>query len=234
MPIIQQYMTLLQYSWGLYLVDLPFKFLYIWDFPPICRCNPLPTAHVCYPLPDRNSLFSFSQPILAGATVSSDSLQFAFLFLAQLRPAPDPDCVMALRHIMCVAARPPCNETVQNLLPICSDSCLAYTRIFEEDTCTPIIEYARTLQESRIELLELFVELFIQVDCTNSSTYYFYEDVEQRLGSGSDGCTDLFPSEDKGKWKPIILWWAFCFKMAIQNTMCWCPKNQLDFIDFLW
>ncbi len=41
---------------------------------------------------------------------------------------------------------------------------------------------------------------------------------------------------------------SLCFKMAIQNTMCWCPKNQLDlfidtiydlfyqldFIDFIW
>ncbi len=143
---------------------------------------------------------SLSKQILAGATVSYNTVEFAFLFLDQIRPTPDPDCVAALRHIMCIAARPPCNETVQNLLPICSDSCMAYTRIFEEEACTPIVEYARTLQAtSGIQLLDFFVELFIQVDCANSSTYYFYEEIEPLLGSGSDGCTDLFSSEDKSK-----------------------------------
>ncbi len=144
-------------------------------------------------------MYTIPQQIPSGIRLNSESVRIAFLVLQQFQPPPNPDCITALEHMMCIAATPPCSETTDLLLPICTESCLAFSRVFEEETCNGVLEYAQTLASTtEIKVLKLFVDLLTQFDCNHSSSLYLHDNVEELLGSESDGCTDLQPANDTG------------------------------------
>ena len=86
------------------------------------------------------------------------------------------------------------------LLPICSDSCLAFTRIVEEGGCDSLYQYGRELLQSPAFLEGTtfnVLNLLLQLDCTNTSTYIFYDDLETVVDPSH--CTDLYTASEKGK-----------------------------------
>lgn len=144
-------------------------------------------------------MYTIPQQAPPGVTLESESVRIAFLVLKQFQPPPHPDCVNALEHMMCIAAAPPCNQTTDLLLPICTESCLAFTRLVEERTCDGIIEEAQILAVStEVKVLVLFVDLLLNFDCDEPSSLYLHDNVEELLGMESDGCTELQSANDTG------------------------------------
>ena len=148
-------------------------------------------------IPSRNSNYRYPQLLPEDAELSGNSVRLGFLFVQSANPPADPDCASAIYHIMCLAARPPCDNSTDLLLPICPDSCLAYNRIIEEGKCASLFEYGQTLISSSqgIDILPVLLDLLLSIDCFNLSSYYFYN--ETYVGQNNQ-CTDLFSVEDKG------------------------------------
>ena len=92
---------------------------------------------------------------------------------------------------------PPCDNNTDLLLPICQNSCLAYSKIVEAGNCTSLFDYVHTLTVSSggSDNLSVVLDLLLNTDCSNSSTYYFYGETFVDYSS----CTDLFSEEEKGK-----------------------------------
>ena len=164
-----------------------------------CRCQELDPNHACYTLLARNSFYFIPQQTPDGVFITSDSIHTAFLILSQFQPPPNPDCVNAFKHMMCIASVPPCDKITDRLLPICTKSCLAFTRILEENTCNDALMDANVLAMfSQIKTLVLFVDLLFKFDCDNPSALYLHDNVTAILGNSRDGCTDLLPVNDTG------------------------------------
>lgn len=158
-----------------------------------CRCVPVETDHTCHLSPDVNSMYQFPQNIPT-IFFSSRSVKIAFTFLITLLP-PD-DCSVAFQRITCIGATPPCNPESGLLLPICPSSCNAYSRLSIEGICDEVFEFARQIQEqSNLEDFQFFLELLLNFDCYNRSTYSFYGDEEV----DPNHCIEVFRPGQAGK-----------------------------------
>ena len=157
-------------------------------------------THTCFGLPARNTHYQYPQRLPVNDRISSDNVGVGFILLDKIVPPPDEACLSAVKHSLCIATNPPCNMTTGLLLSVCSDSCLAFTRIVEEGRCDSLFQYGH-------ELLQLpsfqqgttrnTLDLLIQFDCTNTSTYIFYDDLQAVVDPNH--CTDVFTASEKGK-----------------------------------
>ncbi len=160
-----------------------------------CRCTPLDEDHACYPLKARHSLDRYPQVIPGGVSISSTAITTGFSLLQV--PPPDPNCETAFMHILCLAATPPCTNITDLLLPVCSDSCLAFNRLVEGGKCDSIIESAEQfLMLSGLLLAQIFSDLLTGFNCNNASTYYFFDRLDSLIDSGR--CTDLLTPQQTG------------------------------------
>ena len=163
------------------------------------RCFLVDPSQSCQGLPARNSLYQYPQRLPVDDRLTDDNVMVGFIVLTTgISPPPDEYCVSALKHGLCIVTNPPCDNNTGLLLSICSDSCLAFTRILEEGGCDSVYQYGQ-------ELLPTFppgttanvLNLLIQFDCTNTSTYIFYDDLETVVDPNH--CTGLFTTSEKGK-----------------------------------
>lgn len=97
-------------------------------------------------------------------------------------------------HSVCLSVRPPCTNTTGHLLPICHGSCLAFKKNFQEGRC-----------DSLLQLIEGFFlfDLLTQLDCTNPSTYYFFDNLESRIDT--EECTHLIQPSQAGQCSPLFV-----------------------------
>ena len=157
-------------------------------------------THSCYGLPGRNSLYQYPQLLPNGLTdhISSESVTEVFSILRTSNSSVDEACQSALRHATCILSSPPCANNTGLLLPVCTDSCLAYTRVLEEGGCDGV--FGNLVQSADSQFGDLF-DLLFQFDCTNMSSYLFYDNPEMRVDSSH--CTDLLPAAEKGEY---VIW----------------------------
>ena len=117
----------------------------------------------------------------------------------------DPDCATALKHIMCLSAAPPCIwdhdfifiPPMYNLLPVCTNSCLAYARLQDDGKCESLYQYG---QENFPDLTTIIDGLH-RFDCLNTSSYYHFDDLNSILDPQE--CTDLFSEEQRGQYSAL-------------------------------
>ena len=150
-------------------------------------------THSCYGLPGRNSHYQYPQLLPNGLTdhISSESVTEVFSIL-NTSSSVDEACQSALRHATCILASPPCANSTGLLLSICTDSCLAYTRVLEEGGCDGILGNLAQLADFGVG--DIF-DLLFQFDCTNMSSYFFYDNLEMMVDSSH--CTDILPAAKK-------------------------------------
>ena len=165
------------------------------------RCFPVDPSHSCYGLPARNSLYQYPQRLPVDDRLTNDNVVAGFNVLTSISPPPDEYCISARKHSLCIVANPPCNRTTRLLLSICSDSCLALTRIVEEGGCDSVYQYGQELfQTPAFQVRTAFsdlLKLILEFDCTNTSTYIFYDNLEMLLDPIY--CTDVFTTSEKGE-----------------------------------
>ncbi len=126
--------------------------------------------------------------------ISSVGITTAFSLLRV--PPPDPNCETAIKHIICLAATPPCTNVTDLLLPVCSDSCSAFNRLVEEGKCNSILESIEEfLLSSALPEAQLLFNLLAEFNCKNASTYYYFDRVDSRIDS--ERCTDLLTPQQK-------------------------------------
>ena len=158
-------------------------------------------SHSCYGLPARNSLYQYPQRLPDGVVdlISPDNVMVGFILLGGIEPPPDEGCLSAMRHGMCLVSNPPCNNNTGLLLSICSDDCLAFTRILEEGGCNSVYEYGFTLLQSpafATGTVHNLLNLLLHFDCTNTSSYIFYNNLEMVVDPNH--CTNVYTDAEKG------------------------------------
>ncbi len=113
-------------------------------------------------------------------------------------PPPDPNCETAIQHLVCLVATPPCTNVTDLLLPVCSDSCSAFNRLVEERKCDSILRSTEEfLLSSGVPEAQLLLNLLVEFNCKNTSTYYYFNQVDSLLDS--ERCTDLLTHQQTGK-----------------------------------
>ncbi|XP_064397081.1 tyrosine-protein kinase Mer-like [Halichondria panicea] len=151
-------------------------------------CTPLHEDHVCYSLTARNTLNKYPQVLPGNVSLSSIAVTTGFSLLRV--PPPDPNWETAFQHIICLAATPPCTNVTDLLLPVCSDSCLAFNRLVEEGKCDSIVQSAEQfLVLSGLPVAQSLLKLLMELNCNNASTYYYFDRLDSLIDSKR--CTDL-------------------------------------------
>ncbi len=103
----------------------------------------------------------------------------------------------AFQHIICLAATPPCTNVTDLLLPVCSDSCLAFNRLVEEGKCDSIVQSAEQfLVLSGLPVAQSLLKLLMELNCNNASTYYYFNRLDSLIDSKR--CTDLLTPQQTG------------------------------------
>ncbi len=129
------------------------------------------------------------------AMLTSDNIVTTFAFLEN----PDTICVDLFRHVICLFARPPCNNDTNLLMPVCSESCLAFDRYIQEKRCDKeFLSLEKTLLDTNAEVLLAAIAATTQFNCRNVSTYYLPLDgITPSIDS--ELCTDLLTSNQTSK-----------------------------------
>ncbi len=162
------------------------------------RCVPIQEQHPCLSVSARNSLFEYPQRLPGGVSIPIESVQTSFSFL-KVTTISTPDCETAFRHVICLASNPPCSNTTDLLLPVCEDSCSAFTRLSEQGNCDSVIRSTEQLLVSPdlVEEFQIFFTLISEFDCRNASTYYFVDGLNSLLDS--QRCTGMFSPQETGE-----------------------------------
>ena len=106
-------------------------------------------------------------------------------------------CGIALKHLICLRAAPPCGyNSTDGLLPVCSESCSAYSLLELHGNC--IVLYQQLHYGFSIPSINL-VDIINTFECSNPSSYYHIDNLSSILDSQS--CTDLFSEEHQGQKK---------------------------------
>ena len=200
------------------------------------RCSAVDTDYICYRTPDIRFLYQYPQNI-PGLSLSARSVEIGFIFLRTVNPPLSKECEVALQHIMCLGSTPPCSPESKLLLAVCPNSCNAYNRLLIEGNCSSVTDYARQLQaQSNLEDFQIFLELLLNFDCSDSSTYIFYEYeyIDQ------NECTDLFGPGETGEFLGTIIFisqgfplieWGECYETfcPIRTKYCaiFCPTGLI-------
>ena len=104
-------------------------------------------------------------------------------------------CVDVVEYYLCMLGSPPCDPNAGGRpMLICDKDCEAYTALERDDVCDDTKAYAESFaMDARNFDVVRVLELFNKFDCTNVSTYYFFE----RDGY-SDMCTGILSDESRG------------------------------------
>ena len=154
-------------------------------------------------MPDRNTRFTYPQFNSSNGSdwIGRQDIEYVFSKIDSLvaNSSGNSDCGTALKHIICLAAAPPCDNAIgDDLLPVCRQSCLAYTGLFFEVECASIYSAQTDLPES----LHSVVAPIYYFNCFNASSYYHFDNLSSILDSQS--CTDLFSEEQIGQLNSIV------------------------------
>ena len=154
-------------------------------------------------MPGRNTRLTYPQFNSSNGSdwISQQDIEYVFsdidYFVAN--SSGNSDCGTALKHIICLAAAPPCDHAIgDDLLPVCHQSCLAYTGLISEGECASIFNAQKELPES----LHPVVTPIYYFNCSNASSYYHFDNLSSILDSQS--CTDLFSEEQIGQLISIV------------------------------
>ncbi len=156
-----------------------------------CRCTLVEEAHFCSTLPARNTVFTYPHQILPNNTIiPSESIVTSFSFLPW--ETLNPLCETSFRHIICLYPRPPCSNETNLLLPICPESCLAFSRLIEEKRCDEeLLAIAKAVNAAGTPAFIITLGILAQFQCQNVQTYYFLGDAVTSY-LDPNRCTDLF------------------------------------------
>ena len=113
------------------------------------------------------------------------------MILAQESQSP-PACLELILHIICLIARPPCNETTDLLLPLCPQTCNAYEKLLFTGLCDDFLA-------SIINLLEpnsWYSRYLIVINCSDPAP--LIQNAPSEGCESSSSCTNLFNPETEG------------------------------------
>ena len=168
----------------------------------ICRCERLSRSHPCFNISGQfyseDAFDSFSEADFWKESIIRNTTQTAFSIIDSATSTGDPYCAVALRHIVCLTAAPPCDL---DLLPVCTNSCLVYSRLLEEGNCDSFFHYYKGLISSggitNEHGLQTLMNVTFEFNCSNASSYYAMNNVDAYLDS--DNCTEFFTQQQTGK-----------------------------------
>ena len=148
-------------------------------------------------MPGRNTSLTFPQySDDRTMEITLTDLQFMFDKIATYEDLIfiDPHCGTALKHLICLTAAPPCGyNSTDGLLPVCAESCLAYTLLHLHGDCGAL--YDQLHHGFNISSIDL-VDIITTFECSNPSSYYHFDNLTSILDSQS--CTDFFSKEQRG------------------------------------
>ena len=104
-------------------------------------------------------------------------------------------CVDVVEYYLCMLGSPPCDPNAGGRpMLICDKDCEVYSALERDGVCDDTKAYAESfaMDARNFDVLRV-LELFSKFDCTNVSTYYFFE----RDGY-SDMCTGILSDESRG------------------------------------
>ena len=108
-----------------------------------------------------------------------------------------------------------------SILPVFSDSCLAFNRVVEEGKCDSILQSTEHfLLSSGLVEAQLLYDLLTGFNCKNASTYYYFERLDSLIDS--ERCTDLLTPQQTG----IHITFSELISIQIQSSLiqiskCW-------------
>ena len=164
---------------------------------PHFNCTKLHSEHPCLILSDRGSAFTLPQTLPVETTIEEYDVIISFRLLTSLRNSSHPDaCLDFLERYLCILVAPPCDPESNGLpMQFCEEDCVAYKKLEEEDTCSSTIDLIHSIAGNvQNHDLNEGLKILKSFDCSNVSTYYFFE---------SDGyaetCTGLLSTQSRGK-----------------------------------
>ena len=160
------------------------------------KCTQLYSNHPCLRISDRGSNFSLPQILPVGTVIEEFDVLTSFSVLTPLRGSFPDACLDVLERYLCVAYSPPC-DPMSNGLPMqfCEKDCAVYTMLKEAGDCDSTLALVREFAETVGNRdLNRGIEIFENLDCSNVSTYQFFES-----DNYAETCTGLLSKQTLGK-----------------------------------
>ena len=162
------------------------------------RCSFIDKSNPCSLLKGRNTFFTYPPSSDNGTVrISLQDVQigFDYIDLVLANQEGDSDCGTALKHIICLVAAPPCNFIpAAESLPVCPDSCIAYSRLLDIAKCDSLFQLDPEQLSPNSTIIAKAMDGF---ECSNMSRNQ-YNGSDPILNS--QDCTNLFSDEQKGQW----------------------------------
>ena len=167
-------------------------------------CTLLPQSSSCRGVLGRGSEYESPSQLPQEAAViidtDLDSGFFILKLLAQETKSP-PACLELILHMLCLVARPPCNETTNLPMLLCPQTCLAYEKLISTGFCDDLV--ARIIRTLEMTPFIWLIEYLATFNCPDPASYFQNEPTVECGNSSS--CTNLFSPEVEGIHAYIVL-----------------------------
>ena len=167
-------------------------------------CTLLPQSSHCRRVLGRGSEYESPPQLPQEAAVILDmnlgSGFFTVNVLAQETQSPSA-CVELVLHMLCLLAKPPCNESTNLPMLLCPQTCLAYEKLISTGFCNNLV--ARIIKALEMTPFIWLREYLATFNCSDPASYFQNEPTADCGNSSS--CTNLFSPEVEGIYNHVYM-----------------------------
>ena len=162
-------------------------------------CTLLPQSSNCRNLLGRGSGYASPLQLPPEAMITDSTLKTGFYVLNYLtqQTQSHPACLELILHMLCLVAKPPCNETTNLPMLLCPQTCLTYEKLISTGGCDNMV--AAVIDTLLIGISSEYIWLkdyLIAFNCSDPASYF--QNVSTEECGNSSSCTNLFSPETEG------------------------------------